>query len=203
MDKAIFYTHLVSVILFMVIYLVKTILLLANSTERLRSVTKAVKVPEMIVSFLFLATGVYMLTKLPSINTLMWIKIACVLASIPLAVVGFKKGNKALAVLAMLLIIGSYGLAEMSHKKLATGGSGELTTTSTGKEIYIANCKQCHGEDGTAGVMNSANLKESTMDKNTLFGTIKSGKGTMVGYDGVLSDEQINAVVEYVETLRK
>src|SRR5690349_15874804 len=109
MDKAIFYTHLTSVIIFMVIYLVKIILLLANSTERLRSFTKMVKVPEMIVSFLFLGTGVYMLTQLPAINMFMWIKIACVLASIPLAVVGFRKGNKALAVLAVLLIVGSYG----------------------------------------------------------------------------------------------
>lgn len=203
MANTIKYTHLVSVIIFMLIYLVKTILLLSNSTEKLKSMTKMVKVPEMIVSFLFLGTGAYMLTQVPVINMFMLIKIACVLASIPLAVIGFKRSNKALAVVAVLLIIGSYGLAEISHKKLVTAGNENVNSSSGGKEIYSANCAKCHGEDGKAGIMGSADLTESTMDKNNMFGTIKSGKGNMTGYDGILTDEQINKVVEFVNTLKK
>jgi uncharacterized membrane protein SirB2 len=202
MDSAVKYTHLTSVILFLVLYLVKTILLLANSTERLKAMTRVTRVPEMIISFLFLITGIYLLVKLPVINMLMWIKIACVLASIPLAVVGFKRGNKALASVAMLLIIGAYGLAEMSHKKMMTGDNN-ITSASSGKDIYMNNCAVCHGEDGKAGKMGAADLSASAMDKNTMFGTIKSGKGTMSGFDGVLTDEQINEVIDYVQTLKK
>lgn len=203
MDNAIKYTHLVSVIIFMLIYLVKTILLLSNNTEKLKGMTKMVKVPEMIVSFLFLGTGVYMLTKIPLINMFMIIKIVCVFASIPLAIIGFKKGNKVLALLSMLLIIGSYGLAEVSHKKLMTAGMDNVTAGSSGKDIYAANCAKCHGDDGKAGIMGAADLSESSMDKNNMFGVIKEGKGNMTGYSGALSDEQIYSVIEFVNTLKK
>ena len=91
MYKTIFYSHLVSVILFLLIYFIKTVLLLANKNEGLAKFTKTVKVPEMIISTLFLLTGIYMLTQIPEIKTLMIIKIIVVLAAIPLAIIGFKK----------------------------------------------------------------------------------------------------------------
>lgn len=200
MDNAIKYTHLTSVILFMLIYIIKTVMLLMNKNEGLRSFTKMVKVPEMIVSFLFLGTGIYMLTQIPVINMFMIIKIVCVFASIPLAVIGFKKGNKALAALSLLLIIGAYGLAEISHKKMITG---DVTVSGNGKDIYTANCAKCHGDDGKAGIMGAADLSNSSMDPNTMFGTIKGGKGNMTGYDGILTDAQIYAVIEYVKGLKK
>ena len=88
MYKGIFYTHLISVILFLLIYLIKTSLLLANKEEGLTKFTKSIKVPEMIVSTLFLLTGIYMLTQIPIINTLLIVKICIVFISIPVAVVG-------------------------------------------------------------------------------------------------------------------
>jgi uncharacterized membrane protein SirB2 len=128
MYKGLFYTHLISVNLFLLIYLVKTILLVANKEEALTKLTKGVKVPEMIISVLFLITGVYMLTQLPAINTLLIIKIIAVFASIPLAVIGFKKKKKALAVVSFVLIVAAYGLAEMSKKR---GAKVDAVTTPT------------------------------------------------------------------------
>lgn len=203
MELAIKYTHLTSVILFMLIYLVKTILLLANSTEKLKSMTKMVKLPEMIVSFLFLGTGVYMLAKLPMVNMFMLIKILCVLAAIPLAVIGFKKGNKALAVLSLLLIIGSYGLAEVSHKKMVTGGSDANVTSTDGRTIYMNYCSKCHGEDGKLGAMGAADISLSKLDKAGMMTLIKEGKNQMSGFGETLSDEQVNAVIDYVNSLKK
>ena len=120
METGIRHTHLLVVILFLLIYLIKTTLLLMNKQETLMKFSKMVKVPEMIVSTLFLVTGIYMLTQVPEIKSLLIIKIAAVFLSIPLAVIGFKKQNKILAVASLLLIVGAYGLAEMSKKQKLT-----------------------------------------------------------------------------------
>ena len=206
MYKAIFYTHLISVNLFLLIYLVKTILLLANKNEGLAKFTKTVKVPEMIISTLFLLTGIYMLTQIPEIKTLMIIKIIAVFASIPLAIIGFKKGNKVLAVISFLLIVTAYGLAEMSKKQKSTAvetPTNETPSTSVnGQEIYSANCAKCHGDDGKAGITGASDLSVSALDINGQIEVVKNGRGTMAPFAGQLTDEQIKAVTEFTETLK-
>ena len=84
-------SYLISVLLFTLIYLIKTILLLSDKEELLEKFKKKTKVTEMIVSFGFLATGIFLITQVPEINKFMIIKLVLVFASIPLAVVGFKK----------------------------------------------------------------------------------------------------------------
>jgi uncharacterized membrane protein SirB2 len=148
MEKGILHTHLLSVILFLLIYLIKTVLLLSNKNEGLAKFTKIVKVPEMIISTLFLATGIYLLTQIPEIKSLLIIKIIMVLISIPLAIIGFKKKNKVLAVLSFLLIIGAYGLAEMSKKQKSRSMETITEATINGHELFNASCISCHGEDG-------------------------------------------------------
>lgn len=203
MYKAIFITHQIVVTLFLLIYLIKTILLLANNKEGLAKFTKMFKVPEMIVSFLFLATGAYMISQLPEVNSFMIIKLVAVFASIPLAVIGFRKGNKALASLALLLIIGAYGLAEMSKKHGSKSTDAAGATAADGQAVYTASCVKCHGDNGKAGLMGAADLSISTLDKTAAAEIIKKGKSSMAGFEGQLSEEQINAVADYITTLRK
>ena len=93
MYKAIFYTHLVSVNLFLLIYLVKTILLVANKNEALAKFNKINKVPEMIISTLFLVSGIYLLTQIGTTKFLI-IKIAIVFVIIYLWVVQMLKDEK-------------------------------------------------------------------------------------------------------------
>ncbi|MFY9309263.1 MAG: SirB2 family protein [Bacteroidia bacterium] len=196
METAIRHTHLLSVILFLLIYLVKTALLLANKEDGLAKFTKAVKIPEMIISTLFLVTGVYMLTQIPEIKSLMIIKIIVVLASIPLAVIGFKKKNKALASISLLMIVAAYGLAEMSKKPSSV-------KATVGAEIYSVSCARCHGDDGKLGLLGAPDLSASAMDLATRIEIIKNGKGAMTPFAGVLTEEQIKAVAEYSEGLKK
>jgi L-cystine uptake protein TcyP (sodium:dicarboxylate symporter family) len=80
MESGIRLTHLLVVVLFILIYLIKTTLLLLNKQETLMKFSKMVKVPEMIVSILFLVTGIYMLTQVPEIKSLLIIKIVAVFA---------------------------------------------------------------------------------------------------------------------------
>ncbi|HET6226918.1 MAG TPA: cytochrome c [Bacteroidia bacterium] len=210
MYKSIVYTHLISVNLFLLIYLIKTILLVANKEEGLAKFIKTVKVPEMIISVLFLITGIYMLTQIPAISTLLIIKILVVFASIPVAVIGFKKKNKALAILSFIMIVGAYGMAEVSKKRSSMPAPAENTTTgdvsqvADGKMIFESNCMKCHGEDGTLGLMDATNLATSTMDIQARVEIIKQGKGaTMPAFEGQLTEEQIQAVATYLETLKK
>ena len=203
MYNILFNTHKISVILFLLIYLVKTILLLANNKNALAKVTKIVKVPEMIVSTLFLLTGIYMLTQVPEIKTMMVLKIVIVFLSIPVAIIGFKKSNKIMAVLSLLMIISAYGLAEMSRKHKAVEGNTEAITLNNGQDIYSANCVKCHGDDGKLGLMGASDLSTTQLDKNGIIDIIKNGKGAMVGFNRELTDKGINMVADHVQSLKK
>lgn len=202
MESAIRYTHIISVVLFLLLYLVKTILLLGNKEEGLAKLTKIAKVPEMIISTLFLVTGVYMLTQIPEIKSLLLIKIVIVLASIPIAIVGFKKKNKALATLSLIMIIAAYGLAEMSKKQASKSMEAITESTVNGQELYNASCTACHGADGKLGQMGAPDLTSSSMDVASRIEVIKNGKGAMAAFGSTLTEEQIKAVAEYSAILK-
>lgn len=203
METGIRHTHLLSVILFLLIYLIKTVLLLSNKNEGLAKFTKVVKVPEMIVSTLFLVTGIYLLTQIPEIKSLLIIKIVAVLISIPLAIIGFKKKNKVLAVLSLLLIIGAYGMAEMSKKQKSKSMETISGTNLNGQELFNASCISCHGADGKLGLMEASDLSISTMELTAKIEIIKNGKGAMTPFAEILTEEQIKAVAEYSASLKK
>lgn len=202
MDKIIFYAHLISVNIFLVVYLYKTFLLLANKNEKLVKFTKDVKIAEMIISTVFLLTGIYMMTQIPEIKSMLIIKIVAVFLSIPLAVIGFKKKNKILAVASLVLIIGAYGLAEMSKKQKSKSMEGITASNVNGQELYSASCAKCHGGDGKLNLMGAKDLTTSTMDLNARIEIIKNGKNAMTPFSSMLNEEQIKAVAEYTETLK-
>ncbi len=198
MYKGILHTHTLVVTLFLLIYVVKTILLLGNRNDLLQKFTKIVKVPEMIVSALFLITGIYLVTQQPlggSYDYLLWIKLAMVFASIPLAIVGFKKSNKILAALSLLLITGSYGLAEVYHKKKAVNAETSVAANDA-KGIYEANCAVCHGNDGKLGLAGAKDLSATALDVASMKEIILHGKGAMPA--STLNDEQAQMVADYV-----
>ncbi|MBP9069466.1 MAG: SirB2 family protein, partial [Bacteroidia bacterium] len=65
MYKGFLHTHILVVTLFLLLYVIKTILLLSNRTDLLQKFSKMFKIPEMIISTLFLITGIYLATQLP------------------------------------------------------------------------------------------------------------------------------------------
>lgn len=202
--------HIISTVLFLVLYLLKTVLLLADKKEGLKTVTKIAKVPEMIISTVFLVTGVWMFVELGAIKTLQIIKLIAVVLSIPLAIVAFKKGNKALAVVAFLLIVMSYGLAEMAKKKPYRGKAVEIEPAAAqanpidfGGAVYKSNCAMCHGADGKKGLAGAFDLSASQLNKEGVVAVINNGRGSMMGYKSTLNELEIDAVTEYILTLRQ
>ena len=204
--------HVVSVTLFLLIYLIKTLLLVSNKIELQDRINKITKIPEMVISLAFLLTGFYMIYIIGA-TTLLTIKIAMVFASIPVAIIGFKKQNKGLAILSLLLIIGAYGLAEV-NKKRNKGDLSNLpqsvsdTSSSTynlvihGEAIYKTSCEQCHGKGGEKGAM-GLNLTISNFSEQEMKKRVLEGEGSMPPYKDHLTDQEINAVIAYVQTLKK
>jgi len=99
--------------------------------------------------------------------------------------------------------------AEFSGKTNPLGAEG----ATSGAEIFKNNCVACHGDlghgDGPAGLTlepKPANLPilAATVGDDYLFWRISMGKlGTsMVGWKGVLTDEQIWQVVTFIRTLK-
>jgi mono/diheme cytochrome c family protein len=195
--------HKICVTAFLLIYLVKTILLLSGSSA-LERVTKILKVPEMIVSAGFLITGIWMYSQIGAIKNMQIIKLIAVVASIPLAVVAFKKKNKGLAILSFVLILASYGLAEMSKKQpYPATHTQNGAAAGDAQAIYNAQCARCHGEDGALGLLGATNLQTSVLSKEEAIGVIKNGRKSMPVFSGVLSDQELAQVADYIQGLRK
>jgi cytochrome c5 len=197
--------HRIVVSLFLLHYVVKLALLLLKKSDLLASYTAKTKVVEMIVSALFLLTGIYLVVTGPALTTLQWIKIAMVLASIPMAIIGFKKNNVVLAVLSVLFIFGAYGMAEVAKKKrnqVNTADLAAIADNEKGKAIYMQSCTSCHGPAGDAMIGDAKNLRESKMDEVQMRTIIKNGNAGMPPFKDI-SDEELTLLVRYVQTLKQ
>src|SRR5688572_25634774 len=195
--------HVVAVNLFLLIYLVKTVLLFTG-TKRLDSFSRIIKVPEMIVSAAFLLSGIWLYAILGAIKGMQVAKLGLVILSIPLAVTGFKKHKKSLALLAMLLIVCAYGISEAARSKPYLPSkvtlSGDVSAAGVeGMQLYLMHCAMCHGPEGDKEYRGAAPLSASRMDSTAAAMIISSGikkgpRGTMPAFEGVLTENQIRSV---------
>ncbi|RMG67193.1 MAG: hypothetical protein D6722_13605 [Bacteroidetes bacterium] len=212
MYTGLLHSHRLVVILFLLLYVIKLGLLLLNREEALAKLTRYTRIPEMVLSVLFLLTGGIMLTQIAQITPLLLVKIGAVLASIPLAVIGFRKKNKLLGALSVLLILGAYGMAEANkigvNQEPLTGietdpAAADYDQGTHGLAIYARNCAVCHGADGTAGGSGAKNLQVSTLSDADIMSLLMEGKNSMPAYAKVLNEAERKAVLTYVKTLRK
>jgi len=200
------HTHTLVVTLFLLQYIIKTFLLLLNKTEALERYSKKTRIAEIIVSVLFLATGIYLAVNSGNTGSWLWLKLIAVFSSIPIAIVGFKKNNKAMAVVALLLILYAYGVSETKSpvfKKAGdTGNFANVPDEELGKKIYETRCMNCHGADGKLGLSGAKELGASVMSHDEKMMIIANGKNAMMSFKDALTPEQIDAVATYVETLK-
>lgn len=201
---AMIYTiHKISVSLFILWYAIKLMGLLLNSAGiNGLFAKKPMRILEMVVSAVFFVTGGWMFFQTPEKSMFLYIKLLLVFISIPLAIVGFKRNNKALAVVSVLLLVMSYGLAEMNKKRPNVSESAK--TAASGAELFkAANCVACHGEDGKAMIAGAKDLSISKLTDAEAAHIITNGKNAMKGYKKQLSETEINMLVEHVKSLRK
>ncbi len=217
--------HWISVLTFLLVYIYKLILLVTNKTGNLDSFSKKFRIPESIISLLFLVTGIILLTNTGNTSNFLWIKIILVFASIPIGIIAFKKHNKIMGILCVLLIVASYGMAEANKSiskkqlratlqnvpapKIETNTKDSTQTEQYqkqmleyGKQLYTAACVNCHGENGDLGKSGAKNLKTTMLNEQEKSMIIKKGKGVMPSYSS-LSDAQVQAIIQYIDTFKK
>lgn len=75
--------------------------------------------------------------------------------------------------------------------------------SANGEELYLKNCKRCHGTDGTKGWLGARNLKVSNLTTTAIIQQIREGKGWMPSFKKKFTPEELNRLADYVKTLRQ
>ncbi|MDX5346059.1 MAG: SirB2 family protein [Hymenobacteraceae bacterium] len=109
---AFLHTHVLVVILFLILFLVKAVLLFLNKHDLLNKVRSGTKVLDMIFGALILITGGYLLFKYNGVPAWLWVKVVLVLLAIPLGIAGLKRHNKVLTAITLFIFAYVYGVAE-------------------------------------------------------------------------------------------
>lgn len=72
-----------------------------------------------------------------------------------------------------------------------------------GGKIYKTYCVTCHGIYGDMGGSGAFDLSKTQLTLEERIQVITKGRNLMTPFEGLLSEEKIKAVAEYVETLKK
>jgi len=88
------------------------------------------------------------------------------------------------------------------HNSAPTPSGG----STNGAQLYAQNCAICHAEGRNGppleGIMNRREFPSGTPANDArLKETIKMGRAMMPAFSNTLTDEQIDAIVQYVHTL--
>jgi putative membrane protein len=84
--------------------------------------------------------------------------------------------------------------------------SAQSGNPEAGREVFQANCAMCHGADAT-GMMGIHPSLRGAIERLTVEGvevTVRNGRDTMPpmpAFSGRLTDEEINDVIAYLDTL--
>jgi len=69
-------------------------------------------------------------------------------------------------------------------------------------KLYNTNCGICHGKKGRKGLAGAKILPESELNLKERIAIITHGKGQMMPYKNILSEEEIQAIAEYTMTFK-
>ena len=72
-----------------------------------------------------------------------------------------------------------------------------------GSRIYKTYCVTCHGLYGDMGSVGAFDLTQTTLTMEEKIEVITNGRNTMGAYAELLTPEQIIAVAEFTETLKR
>ena len=72
--------------------------------------------------------------------------------------------------------------------------------SSSGSDLYAANCAICHGDQGQGGAVaeDPINTGEVLEDEEELREVIQDGEDSMPGFGSQLSVDEISALIEFM-----
>ena len=74
--------------------------------------------------------------------------------------------------------------------------------SATGVQIFKENCVVYHGVDGKLGLNGAKDLTKSSLSIDEKKLQVKEGKGLMTPFKNILTENEIELVVNYVQTLK-
>lgn len=88
---------------------------------------------------------------------------------------------------------------------LAWGGLAQAADVIQGGELYRRHCVSCHGPNGRPQMVGAPDFSQPTAllkPDMTLLQSIRTGKGAMPAYQGLLRDRELLDIVAHLRTLR-
>lgn len=83
----------------------------------------------------------------------------------------------------------------------ACSGGGGATPSAAGSELYAANCARCHGVEGEGVVGPSlAGVAQTFPEEAGQIAFVSNGGGGMPRFADLLSEADIEAIVEYTRS---
>ena len=89
-------------------------------------------------------------------------------------------------------------LVSCSTNEKSNGSSAEVIN---GEDLYNSNCAACHQINGEGGISGSKDLRITHLNATGIKLMVQNGKEAMMPFKEMLSDEEIDSVVAYVQTL--
>ena len=115
---------------------------------------------------------------------------------------GWRRTRLVLIVSVALVVIASCGGAKTRDQYSVRVTEDGPVDFALVKKLYDVKCALCHGSDGAQQFAGAKNLSESTLPKADVVLRITEGKGSMPPHKDVLTEEQIDAIADFVMTLR-
>jgi cytochrome c6 len=97
------------------------------------------------------------------------------------------------------------GLSVLGVALLVELPAAHAADTSQGADLYRRHCAGCHGGDGRPVMPGAPDFARPTSllkPDLTLLGAIRSGRGAMPAYQGLLRDREILDIVAHLRTFR-
>jgi cytochrome c553 len=175
MFRNLLYLHIVVVTLYLLFFLIKVVILLFTKQETTINFRKRTMWFEMILSVLFLVTGLYLAFTSGEVRegNRFFGKVILIIAVVPIGIVALRKLNKALAIFALLILVYIYGISEthsLTFKKNYDIASYDANTINPavkiayGRQVYQTTCVSCHGSDGTLGLSGASDITKINLD---------------------------------------
>ncbi len=138
-----------------------------------------------------------------TIELWLWIKIILVIGSYVLARLAVDRLNKKLAVLSLAGFFSCYAISKIKLPTYPKYNYIELvkenpTYSFSGRSIYENECQNCHGPNGNAMALSSANLMFSGLDTMQTVAVIMNGRNEMPSYRDRINNAQAKDLAAYI-----